>query len=274
MALEDGVHKTLVELRPTYFLERKRRASEQTISPAPFGKAALIILNSPLTDIEYFRRLHAHSSFCICADGGANRLHDLLTSGLPNSRWQEGLKTALPELIHGDLDSLDDGVRRRYEQLGVRITQDPDQYSTDFGKAVKVSLKRVPDAKDVLVLGSLGGRVDQGIGLLHELYREQKQKHPEVRFWLFSETSVSVMLQPGTTSLHMPLSGGLIKRNVGILPIYGPARITLKGFEWDVEEWATEMGGNVSTSNHIAADQIFVTTDREVLFTVERATSR
>ena len=41
-----------------------------------------------------------------------------------------------------------------------------------------------------------------------------------------------------------------------------------------VEDWETEMGGQVSSSNHIVADQISITTDREVLFTVERAVGR
>jgi thiamine pyrophosphokinase len=74
--------------------------------------------------------------------------------------------------------------------------------------------------------------------------------------------------------LRTPLDQGSITRNVGILPIYGPALISTKGLEWDVEDWETEMGGQVSSSNHIVADQISITTNREVLFTVERAVGR
>lgn len=66
------------------------------------------------------------------------------------------------------------------------------------------------------------------------------------------------------------MTEGLITPNVGILPVYGPARITTHGLEWDVEDWPTHMGGQVSTSNHIVEDQIIVETDNEVLFTVER----
>lgn len=39
--------------------------------------AYLIILNAPIKDFEVFRRVWAHSMYRICADGGANRLHDL-----------------------------------------------------------------------------------------------------------------------------------------------------------------------------------------------------
>jgi len=235
---------------------------------------ALIILNSPLDDFTYFRRLYDHASFVICADGGANRLYDLVTGTHDDLAFDVALKKALPNLIHGDLDSLTDHVRSSYAKLGVKVTKDPDQYSTDFGKAIKKVIEHRSCVRDILVLGSLGGRVDQGVGLLHELYREQKHRHPNVRFWLFSESSVTVILSPGTTVLHTPLDDRLIKRNIGILPVYGPAVITTKGLEWNVADWRTEMGGQLSTSNHIVEDVIEITTDREVVFTVERAVGR
>lgn len=256
----------MTELRPTRYLEASSRdASDQV---------ALIILNTPISDFTFFKRLYDHAGYVVCADGGANRLHDLLLSDFPDKDMVKALQSAKPDAVHGDLDSLDENVRKRYEQIGVPISLDPDQYSTDFGKAIKKTIENVSNVRDILVLGSLGGRIDQGIGLLHEIYREQKYTHPDLRFWLFSEASISVLLQPGTTVVRTPLKNSLIKRNVGILPLYGKASITLKGFEWDVEDWPTEMGGQVSTSNHILEDQVSITTDNDVLFTVERKVGR
>jgi thiamine pyrophosphokinase len=240
-------------------------------SAGPDPHSALIILNSPFDDLEYFKRLYDHASYILCADGGANRLHDLLTKHYPSSGTHpRALEHALPSAIHGDLDSLKDEVRAEYEKLGVRITHDADQYTTDFGKAVQKVVADMPDVKDVLVLGSLGGRVDQGIGLLHEIYREQKFAHPKLSFWLFSEANVSMLLGPGTTRICTPLEHGLITPNVGILPLYGKAVISTKGLEWDVDNWKTELGGQVSTSNHIMEERVEITTDVDVLFTVER----
>lgn len=237
-------------------------------------EVALIILNSPISSYECFRQLYKHASFRMCADGGANRVHALLMSEHPESDELDVLRTLPPSVIHGDLDSLRPDVRKMYESIGVEISEDPDQYSTDFGKAVAETTERVPDVRDILVLGSLGGRVDQGLGLLGEMYREQKINHPGMRFWLFSEASVSTILMTGTTTLHTPLSEGLITPNVGILPIYGPSNITTSGLEWDVKDWRTEIGGNVSTSNHIVADEVKVRTTNDVLFTVEMASDR
>ncbi len=258
------------ELRPTQFLDAQPEQDASGASHRP-GSVALIVLNSPIPDYDYFNRLYNNSSYCLCADGGANRLHDLLGQRYREWSWTDALRSALPDVVHGDLDSLNDSVRSHYKQIGVTISQDPDQYSTDFGKAVKKVKEDLPSVRDVLVLGSVGGRVDQGIGLLGELYREQKIRNPDVRFWLFSESSISMILQPGTTTIHTPLSSGLIKRNIGILPLYGTAMIATEGLEWDVHDWPTQMGGQMSTSNHIEADIVRITTDHDLLFTVQRA---
>ncbi|CAK4032102.1 Thiamine pyrophosphokinase 3 [Lecanosticta acicola] len=227
-------------------------------------------LNSPISDSHCFERLYGHASYILCADRGANRLHDLLVAHHADQSWLSALRTALPDAIHGDLDSVKDDVRKKYEQVGVQVSHDPDQYSTDFGKGIKTVIENVPHVKDILVLGSIGGRVDQGTGLLHEIYREQKFNYPNIRFWLFSEASISVLLRRGTTIISTSVKEGLITRNVGILPLYGKASISINGFEWDVTDWPTETGGQVSTSNHIMAEQVFITTDTEVIFTVER----
>jgi thiamine pyrophosphokinase len=178
----------------------------------------------------------------------------------------------LPDIIHGDLDSLRDDVRAYYASHGVEVSQDHDQHSTDFGKTMqKISAKDFSTArKDVLVLGTLAGRVDQGLGLLHEMIREET-KHPSLRLWLFSECSVSFVLRSRCNVIRGLQSSELFTENTGLLPVWGPATITTAGLEWDVKEWYTHMGGQLSTSNHVKADEIHVETNAPILFTIERA---
>jgi thiamine pyrophosphokinase len=225
----------------------------------------LLILNQPIAHFDAFARLWAHTSFRVCADGGANRLFDMFTGPLEHQR-----ENYLPDLIHGDLDSLRDDVRAYYSSLGAEVSQDHDQYTTDLGKNIQkiLSRKTSPSRKDVLVLGTLAGRVDQGIGLLHEMMREET-KHPDLRLWLFSECSVSFLLQSQRNVITGLQSSGLFTENTGLLPIWGPSNITTNGLEWDVEEWESCMGGQVSTSNHVRADEVLVKTTGPVLFTVE-----
>lgn len=152
---------------------------------------------------------------------------------------------------------------------------------------------------ELVLFSSLGGRVDQGIGVLSEMARERdeamrRDAGAPWTFWLVSERSVSLVLDgpdDGAPDKGVPAEGvsdaeggkrrtrhhtlhldrGLFSPNVGILPVFGPARIWTTGLEWDVQDWETRMGGQVSTSNHIVAEDgiVCVETTGRVLFTVE-----
>ncbi|KAH0392493.1 hypothetical protein KCU89_g13404, partial [Aureobasidium melanogenum] len=70
------------------------------------SKPALIILNQPIADTNVLGRLWNHTSYHLCADGGANQLYDLFTQNDPSQ-----LDQYLPNIIHGDLDSLREDVK-------------------------------------------------------------------------------------------------------------------------------------------------------------------
>ncbi|KAJ5709542.1 hypothetical protein N7493_009833 [Penicillium malachiteum] len=303
-------------------------------SPSPY---ALLILNQPINE-KAFEVLNEHASYIICADGGANRLYDVA-----KSQGKESI--ILPNTIVGDLDSLHPQVRQHYENLGVTILEDPDQYSTDFTKCLKhlnthsseivasprkqrkdssSGSKWAPDlVLEIVILGGLGGRVDQAFSQIHHLYMmtraqrelretsqdqdDQGQKKPPSaaggNLYLVSEESITFVLQQGKNIIYTPgtrrpdivqaavdtdspteNSEGTLKRkrdkeeteyffeeNIGIIPLSAPASITTQGFEWDVEDWHTEIGGQLSTSNHIRAEKVEIETSVPVLFTVELA---
>lgn len=203
---------------------------------------------------------------------------------LSKASSQELLLTTfkVPEAIVGDLDSIKPSVQTFYENLGCQIIHDSDQYSTDFGKCIvyiRSAAKREVDNErkppDILIYGSLSGRVDQGLGILGELLRETTRSQGRLRLWLLSESGLSWILPAGTSTLHGLKDMDMQKEpiftpNVGILPIYGSSNITTKGLEWDVTLWHTQMGGNVSSSNHVVADEVTISTTAQVLFTVER----
>jgi Thiamin pyrophosphokinase, catalytic domain len=67
---------------------------------------ALVMLNSETMDVNLVRRIWQFCDFKICADGGANRLFDGLSSSqFPNY---------IPDAIKGDLDSLRSDVKEFY----------------------------------------------------------------------------------------------------------------------------------------------------------------
>ncbi|OQD65700.1 hypothetical protein PENPOL_c005G05075 [Penicillium polonicum] len=311
-------------------------------SPSPY---ALLILNQPINE-KAFGVLSKYASYIICADGGANRLFDM-----PEDNETESKQ--LPDSIVGDLDSIRPAVREYYEKLGVSVLQDLDQYSTDFTKCLKYlnghaaeiiasprkgasttksnsnganesTSTSPPDQSplEIVVLGGLGGRVDQAFSQVHHLYM-MTQTQRSIRetetntsssdaksaaggnLYLVSEESITFIIQTGKNTIHTPATKRadiatasasaasksprkrkreqeqeqepepeqeyFFEENIGIIPLSSPAKITTHGFEWDVEDWHTEIGGQLSTSNHIRADKVEVETSVPVLFTVELA---
>ncbi|KAL4818390.1 thiamine pyrophosphokinase [Aspergillus spinulosporus] len=277
-----------MEWDPTQFFR------EDNTPRQPFG---LLVLNQPINETA-LAVLWKHALITVCADGGANRFFEWT-----KSKGRES--DDLPTTIVGDMDSTRPEIRTHYSNLGVNIVQDDDQYTTDFTKSLRYIRKHESDILSstgfssddnlaILVLGGLGGRVDQAFSQVHHLYMmNQSQAETNGDLYLISEESISFVLQPGQNTIHVPRTNRprstdqyrsppipspdeehrkhLLEENVGIIPVSGPARITTSGFEWDVQDWLTEIGGQLSTSNHIRAETVSVRTNVSVLFTVELA---
>ena len=193
------------------------------------------------------------------------------------------------DVICGDLDSIQPDVRKYFADRGVKILLDADQYSTDMMKClryIREGFRRSndlgredngPDSDsqnehpDIAVFGGLGGRADQAFSQLHHLY-VYAHEDPTVSkgdLYLITPESVVFLLEKGLNKIHTPLDTGFFRENVGIIPVAKPSVITTRGLEWDVTNWPTEFGTQISTSNHIKSDVIEIETTERVLFTLE-----
>ncbi|KAL2173180.1 thiamine pyrophosphokinase [Thermothelomyces heterothallicus CBS 202.75] len=239
---------------------------------------ALVVLNQPLHHLDVTRRLWNKAQVRIAADGGANALYQ--AAGQHGDSSFDDLA-----VIIGDLDSLSPSARAYYESRGdderqnkTLVIRDPDQESTDFGKAVAYVRQHYGPRDgappiDIVAIGGLGGRVDQGLSQLHYLYRFQAEPgYAQGRMYLFSGESLTFLLKPGTHRIRVRdgRSEDVFGKYVGILPVGKPSRITTRGLEWDVQDWETRFGGRVSTSNHVLPETevVEVQTTEEVLFTI------
>jgi thiamine pyrophosphokinase len=256
------------------------KAQQHPNAPEKQKDFAVIVLNQPLELRDsIYERLFQNAIGKVAADGGANRVHEL------NQKRDRASALELDYII-GDLDSLtpDSEAYQYWADKNVPIEKDGDENSTDFTKAVKYIRKTYLSEKydgecngsiDIVVLGGLGGRVDQGISTLHHLYKFQKEEgYPHGKMYLLSSECITFLLKPGTHEIqaNLPLVKELgveLGNNVGILPLNGPAVITAKGLEWPVKEWKTELGGNISTSNHVEEEMVTIKTDKDVLFTID-----
>ena len=187
-----------------------------------------------------------------------------------------------PYAIVGDMDSLRPDVEEHYRSQNVKIVKDPDQYSTDLQKCLKCIEDQTIEIQDedesprrkmdVAIFGSLGGRADQAFSQLHHLYASSQNTTPTIGdLYLITTESVLFLLEKGKNSIHAPVGPEHFTENVGIIPIGRPSIITTHGLEWDVTDWRTEFGTQMSTSNHIRAETVEVDTSERVLFTLEIA---
>ncbi|GAA5859657.1 hypothetical protein JCM8547_006180 [Rhodosporidiobolus lusitaniae] len=249
--------------------------------PSSSSPNALIILNSPLPPQPLFRKLWTAASTRFCADGGANRLFDRFVKGKRRAGdmdWDEELDGKeddwLPDLILGDLDSLREDAKGYYEEKGVTVERDPDEYSTDLGKNVTRIARLEEETKQprqLVVIGGLSGRLDQTIHTLHALWLLAEKEKRE-RVWVVGKESAAVVLGKGKHYLRIDPS--TFGKTCGILPLgHSEAFVTTTGLEWNLGPTAymypTSLATAVSTSNHLAQEDVTVETDVPVIWTME-----
>jgi thiamine pyrophosphokinase len=124
----------------------------------------------------------------------------------------------------------------------------------------------------IVALGGLAGRVDQSFSLINQLYKSLPRE-----LYLVSPQNISFLLLPGRNRIYA--SKEAFGPCCGIIPITGPTTITLEGFRWNLgaylpysvneDNFITEFGGMVSTSNEILGETATVTTDKHILWTIE-----
>ncbi|KAK1531964.1 thiamine pyrophosphokinase [Colletotrichum paranaense] len=252
------------EWRPIGLLRDKKPEQPSTVD------FSLIVLNQPVRQTPVFDSLWTNALTRVAADGGANRLYDLNKAAEAQSRPPYNNL----DVIIGDLDSLLPSVKDYYTTLEkpAQVIHDPDQYSTDFAKAVSWIRSNHGPETDIVALGGLGGRVDQGLSQVHHLYLFQPgPDYAQGKLYLVSGQSLTFLLKPGHHSIWVREYGeDVFGKHVGIIPIGGTSYITTKGLEWDVENWETKFGGHMSTSNHVLPETrvVEIETTETVLFTI------
>ena len=110
----------------------------------------VIFANGKLPDLEAARALLKTGDYLIAADGGANHLMKM---------------GVLPEIVIGDLDSIDEDTLFELTTAEVTIEQySEDKDETDIELALRYAVELRPSS--ILIVGALGGRLDQTLANL------------------------------------------------------------------------------------------------------------
>lgn len=216
----------------------------------------LIILNQAITRTDLFDLAWDSCTYHVVTDGAANRLR-----ALNNEKY-------IPDLIVGDFDSITSESMKFYKDQGVEFVTDEDQYATDFMKAMKQSHTKFDktgrESRRFLAFGALGGRVDH---TWHSYLCLSIAGRAGDLLVLISDENITFSLGVGAHDILTPREK--LGPTCGYAPLEGSAEVETLGFEWDVNKFDVSFTSQLSTSNHLTADKVWLRTSKPLMFTVE-----
>lgn len=209
-------------------------------------KVVFVVSGGELGDPAFLKEQAAVAApaAVICADGGARHL---AAAGI------------IPDIIVGDMDSLDSAMLRDYETRGSRILRHPPRKDeTDTELALREAFGMGPE--EVWIWGALGYRVDHLLANISLLFQgkgagiEVKLIDPWCEVFLIDRRRVIA---------------GAAGQTISLFPFAGPAAgVTLTGFEFPLAKAVMEIGRPYGVSNRLAAAQGIVEVDSGCLLAV------
>ena len=184
---------------------------------------------------EFMDKLISENTVCFCADGGAN------------FTFKYG---KMPEVIVGDLDSIEKGVLEHYEKKNVLMKKFPkDKDFTDFELILEEISKIEKNRnylKKIFVVGGLGKRIDMTLSnlLMIEKYKNLVflQENEEI---FYAEKSFVLKNKKECEFSIIPISEKVEK-------------LTLKGFKFETDKIDVKRENSRLVSNVILENEASV----------------
>ena len=192
-----------------------------------------IVSGGHLGDQSFFQKKIARMENCliICCDGGVRHLQ----------------KTGIqPDVIIGDMDSIDPDQLESYSRQGVKIIKHPaNKDYTDTELALDYAINLKPAA--IYIWAALGGRIDH---TLSNVFLLEKGKTVSIATYLIDEYC-EVFLLSGDVTINE--SAGQTVSLIALRPqVEG---ITLFGFLYPLDDATLRMGQSLAVSNVIKGDE-------------------
>lgn len=206
---------------------------------------AVIFVNGTVEDNQSMRDRLLPDDYIICADGGVRHC---LALGLT------------PRVIVGDMDSADPSVLRDLHQRGAQIERHPPvKDQTDLELALERALR--DGADEILLLGALGGRLDQTLANLHIV----AQRRWPVPIQIAEGGQAAQIITGGDRLiLHAPAGS-----TVSAIP-FSPqvTGINYTGLRYPLTDATLRFGSTRGISNRIATEPAIIEIDQGVLLVV------
>lgn len=209
----------------------------------------LVIANGVIEDKEWLRLYLGKGTAVIAADGGGNHLAAL------------GVR---PDVVVGDLDSLDWQQWEPWEKAGTKMVVHPaEKNETDLELALLYAVQNY--AGEIKVLGALGGRLDQMMANIFLL------AHPALtgRQVTLVEPTQQAWLVRGKTEVT-----GKKGDRVSLIPLGGDVKIGRTiGLKWKLKDETLRLGPARGISNVMLSETAVVEIDDGIVLCVHLAGS-
>ncbi|GJD06703.1 Thiamine pyrophosphokinase 3 [Galdieria sulphuraria] len=196
---------------------------------------SLLLLNGESFSASLVSRLWQSAAFTVCADGGSNRLFDCFGTD-QRDRF-------VPNVIKGDFDSIRPEVIKYYA-------------SKKCLGSIEPNIEDLP----TVVLGGIGGRMDQQLANIHILHKFLPRK-----IYLLSLDQVMWLLPGGKHCIvcSKDIEGPLC----GLIPIGSICReATTTGLRWNLDHQPLSFGSFISSSNEIVDSFVEIETSDTLLW--------
>ena len=186
----------------------------------------------------------------IAADGGAKYC---LAAGL----W--------PNTVIGDMDSLSPSLIQDLKNHGSQMIEySPDKDQTDLELALTYAVQQ--GALEILLLGLLGGRLDQSMANILLLTRNEWKDlnlivsdEPDIAYLMHDNDTVSIQGHPGDIVSLIPLSEVVTD-------------VTTHGLRWQLDQAKLILGSTLSVSNELLETNAKIQIGSGKLFLIHRDT--
>lgn len=184
----------------------------------------LLVLNGQIPERRIMEALMASHSLVVSADGATNRLLEMKMA---------------PHVVIGDLDSILPACRAAIA-TGTTVIERPDQYSTDFEKALMYI--RESGFKSISLVGVKGGRLDHQITNLSVI----RQFSSEFDFVLHDDDGIGYVLSERSPYWSQDVPSETV---ISLLPLSEVRGITTEQLKYPLKNETLTFGMRNGQSN-------------------------
>ena len=208
---------------------------------------AVIFVNGDIADYAALARWLRNDDYLIAADGGARHMEIL------------GLS---PAVIVGDLDSIDPALLLRMQEEGADVEQHPAaKDATDLELAIARAVR--DGATEILLLGAVGGRLDQTIANLLIL----AQKSWAVPLTIAEGDQLARVLRGRQSVSFSGPTGGYVSAVALSEEVTG---VTYRGLEYPLENATLRLGSTRGVSNTMVSSPAQVSIESGILLVIQQ----